>query len=165
MYWPIETITEWHPGRERIRAHRYGVIETIAGELVAIHLRPWPKLVSLPELFPVGPRYHRRGSSDRCLLYYNQPRRMPNFLALKYIVSTSGTSYRTFRASLVALDAIAELKRVDAIVCDAANSRLSDRLMARLGWEPHKPQRWHRNYIRRFYGKYPVSWALPTALS
>ena len=28
--------------------------------------------------------------------------------------------------------------------------------MARLGWEPHKPQRWHRNYIRRFYGTYPT---------
>jgi hypothetical protein len=80
---------------------------------------------------------------------------MPNFLALRYIVSTAGTSYRTFRAALTALDAIAELKQIDAIVCDAANMRLSDRLMARLGWEPHKPQRWHRNFIRRFYGVYP----------
>jgi len=40
-------------------------------------------------------------------------------------------------------------------VCDAANVRLSDRFMARMGWEPHKPQRWHRNFIRRFYGEYP----------
>jgi hypothetical protein len=76
-------------------------------------------------------------------------------LALKYIVSTHGTSYQTFRAALVVLDWVAELKQIDAIVCDAANIRLSDRLMARLGWEPHKPQRWHRNYIRRFYGTYP----------
>jgi hypothetical protein len=107
-------------------------------------------------MLPLGQRYHRRGAADRCLLYYNQPRRMPKFLALKYVVSTPGTSYRTFRASLVALDAIAALKQIDAIVCDAANSRLSDRFMARQGWEPHKPQRWHRNYIRRFYGEYPV---------
>jgi hypothetical protein len=113
----------------------------------------------LPELLPLGPRYHRRGAADRCLLYYNQPRRMPNFLALKYVVSTAGTSYRTFRASLKVLDAIAALKRVDAMVCDAANSRLSDRFMARQGWEPHKPQRWHRNYIRRFYGEYPAGLA------
>ena len=48
---------------------------------------------------------------------------MPNFLALRYVVSTPGTSYRTFRAALTALDAIAALKRVDAIVCDAANIR------------------------------------------
>jgi len=74
---------------------------------------------------------------------------------LKYVVSTAGTSYRTFRTALVVLDAIAGLKQIDAIVCDAANTRLSERLMARLEWAPHKPQRWHRNYIRRFYGVYP----------
>ncbi|MEX0643034.1 MAG: hypothetical protein WD468_10060 [Pirellulales bacterium] len=155
MSWLPETISDFTAGRERIRARRWGIIETIGGELRAVHLRPWPKLVSLTEVLPLGPRYHARGAADRCLLYYNQPRRMPNFLALKFIVSTSGTSYRTFRSALVVLDAIAELKRTDAIVCDAANFRLSDRLMARLGWEPHKPRRWHRNYIRRFYGTYP----------
>ncbi len=148
-------ITDFHAGRERIRTQRYGVIETVGGRLAAIRLRPWPKLVALPELVPLDPRYHPSGKPDRCLLYYNQPWRMPNYLALKYIVSTAGTSYATFRAALKVLDAIAELKRIDAIVCDAANVRLSDRVMQRLGWEPHKPQRWHRNYIRRFYGTYP----------
>jgi hypothetical protein len=133
------------------------VIETAAGRFGAVHLRPWPKLVALPELFPLGRRYHASGNADRCFLYYNQPRRMPTFLALKYIVSTNGTSYATFRAALTVLDAIAELKRIDAIVCDVANLRLSDRIMTRLGWEPHKPQRWHRNFIRRFYGTYPLA--------
>ena len=141
---------------------RYGIVETSGGALRAVHLRPWPKLASLPEFVPLGSRYHCRGSADCCLLYYNQPRRMPNFLALKYIVSTNGTTYKTFRAALTALDAIAELKRIDAVVCDAANVRLSDRLMARLGWEPHKPERWHRNYIRRFYGVYPKTAATVT---
>src|SRR5262245_50297244 len=96
-----ETITDFDACREQIRTRRWGVIETVRGELAAVHLRPWPKFVSLPELLPMGPRYHGRGEADRCLLYYNQLRRMPNFLALKYIVSTTGTSYRTFRASLV----------------------------------------------------------------
>jgi hypothetical protein len=150
-----ETICDFDANSAQLCAGRYGVIEIVGGELRAIHLRSWPKLVSLSELWPLGPRYHCRGTADRCLLYYNQPRRMPNFLALRYVVSTAGTSYRTFRAALKVLDQIAELKRIDAIVCDAANIRLSDRLMERLGWEPHKPQRWHRNYIRRFYGVYP----------
>jgi hypothetical protein len=163
MQWPIEHVVDFDAQQQRIRARPYGVIETDRGELLAIHLRPWPKLFSLPELWPLGPRYHARGSADRCLLYYNQPWRMPNFLALKYVVSTNGTSYRTFRAALQALDAVAAIKQVDAIVCDAANIRLSDRLMARLGWEPHKPQRWHRNYIRRFYGEYPVRRVLAPA--
>lgn len=155
MSWWRETICDFDAGRDRIRQRRYGVIETTGGQLHAIYLRPWPKLVSLPELLPLGPRYHCRGPVDHCLLYYNQPRRMPNFLALKYIVSTHGTSYRTFRAALQILDRIAELKRIDAILCDASNGRLSERLMLRLGWQPHKPQYWHRNYIRRFYGSYP----------
>jgi hypothetical protein len=163
MHLLTETITDFGAGRERIRARRWGVIEVGGGELRAVRLRAWPKLVSLPELLPLGPRYHSRGAADQCLLYYNQPLRMPSFLALKYIVSTVGTTYRTFRTSLLILDAIAELKQSDAIVCDAANFRLSDRLMARLGWEPHKPERWHRNYIRRFYGTYP-SGAKPQAM-
>jgi hypothetical protein len=151
----IETVCDFESGCDRIRTRRYGVIETAGGELQAVHLRPWPKLIAAPEFLPLGSRYHSRGIADRCLLYYNQPRRMRNFLALKYVVSTIGTSYQTFRAALTALDWIAELKQIDAIVCDAANVRLSDRLMGRLGWEPHKPQRWHRNFIRRFYGEYP----------
>jgi hypothetical protein len=155
MRWRWEKVLDFKSGRERIRARRYGVIETAGGQLVAIHFRPLPKLVSLPELWPLGPRYHARGEADRCLLYYNQPWRMPDFLALKYVVSTQGTSYRTFRQALQVLDAVAALKRTNAIVCDAANLRLSDRLMERFGWKPHKPQRWHRNFIRRFYGEYP----------
>ncbi|MEX2318142.1 MAG: hypothetical protein WD669_13370 [Pirellulales bacterium] len=156
MGWLCETIDDFDNGRERLRAGRYGLIEMAAGRLRAIQLRPWPKLFSLLELWPLASRFHARGERDRCLLYYNQPRRQPNFLALKYIVSTEGTSYRTFRSALIVLDAIAELKRTDAIVCDATNLRITERLLARLGWEPHKPQRWHRNFIRRFYGTYPA---------
>lgn len=156
MAWLRKTICNLCEERDELRAWRYGVIETVGGQFAAVHLRAWPKLASLPELWPQGLRYHAKGKADRCLLYYNQPRRMPNFLALRYVVSTEGTNYRTFRAALLALDTIAEAKQIDAIVCDAANMRLSDRLMARLGWEPHKPQRWHRNFIRRFYGAYPT---------
>jgi hypothetical protein len=165
MAWSIETIGDLASGCDRIRARRYGVIEAAGGELQGVHLRPWPKLLAAPDLLPLGPKYHERGAADRCLLYYNQPRRMTNFLALKYIVTTFGTSFRTFRAALTTLDAIAEIKQIDAIVCDAANMRLSDRVMARLGWEPHKPQRWHRNFIRRFYGAYPARRGAPEVLA
>jgi hypothetical protein len=53
------------------------------------------------------------------------------------------------------LDEIARLKRSDALLCDVSNWRISERLMARFGWEPHCPSRWHRHYIKRFYGEYP----------
>jgi hypothetical protein len=153
------TIRDLQVGRELLRRRSHGVIETRGGALDAVYLRPWPKLLTIQELWPMGLRYHPQGEADRCMLYFNQPRRMPNFLALRYIVSTAGTSYRTFRAALKVLDSIAEIKRVDAIVCDAINMRLSERLMERLGWEPLKPRWWHRNYIRRFYGVYPAAGA------
>jgi len=145
-----QTVTDWNHGQQTVRQRRYGIIETSAGKLVAIHLRPWPKLLTWPEVVPVGPAYHARGQADRCWLYYNQPRRYPNFLALKYIVSTTGTTYATIHAALATLDAIAQLKQTDALLCDASNRRLSNRLLKRYGWEPHKPQRWHRNFIKRF---------------
>src|SRR4051794_32228961 len=106
MNWRCETIRNLNSGREALGARRHGVIETACGELRSIHLRPWPKVLSLNELWPMGSRYHGRGSADRCWLYFNQPRSMPDFLALKYVISTDGTSYRTFRAALVVLDAI-----------------------------------------------------------
>lgn len=152
---PCRTLGEWLAALPAIRAGRYGVIETAAGKLVAIHLRRWPKMISLPEVWPVRGNYHTVGASDRCWLYYNQPRSCPNFLALKYVVSSRGTRIATPLAAAAVLDIVAEVKRTDAIVCDAANSRLSDRFLLRQGWEAHKPQRWHRNFIKRFYGMYP----------
>lgn len=153
IVWQSET--DWDTAQAAIRRRRYGVIETSGGELIAIHFRLWPKLIAWPEVWPVGPVYHARGQADRCLLYYNQPWRHPNFLALKYLVSTRGTTYSSGCRALKTLDALARLKQTDALLCDAFNGRLSERLMKRFGWEPHKPQRWHRNYIKRFYGQYP----------
>jgi hypothetical protein len=152
---PCSTHDEWLAALPAIRQARYAMIETVGGRLREIHVRRFPKLIALPELWPVASRYHGPGGADRCRLYYNQPRSCPNFLALKFVVSSHGTSYATFRAAISTLDAIAVEKNVDAIVCDAANSRLSDRFLARQGWEKHKPQRWHRNFIKRFYGTYP----------
>jgi hypothetical protein len=153
----ITTITDWQARQEELRRGRYGVIETAGGQLVAVHLRPWPKSISWPEFWPTRKSYHAAGQPDRCFLYYNQPRSCPNFLALRYIVSTRGASFATFRAALEILDRIAELKGADALLCDAANSRLSDRLLRRFGWASHKPQRRRRNFIKRFYGVYPAA--------
>ena len=104
-----------------------------------------------------GSRRHRERPGDRCLLYYNQPRRHPNFLALKYIVSHRDCTLATVQRRVDVLDEVARIKRSDAILCDVWNARISDRLLARWGWEPHSPSRWHRHYIKRFYGVYPAA--------
>ena len=156
----FETVTDLEQQTDRVRARRYGLVEIVDGRFVCLRLRPLPKLISLPEIIPVGRRYHLRGPADRCLFFYNQPRQFPNFLAVKYVVSTQATSLATICQAMAVLDAIAQIKQTDALLCDVANSRISDRLMHRWGWEPHRPQRWHRNFIKRFYGEYPQT-ALP----
>lgn len=156
MPW-IETIADLREGADALKRRRYGVVETHAGELASVTLRPWPHLLAWREVWPVGDRWRPSGPPDRCRLYYNQPLGHDGFLALRYVACTAGASYRTFSAALDTLDAIAAIKGVDALLCDASNGRLSDRFLRRRGWEPHAPAWRRRNYIRRFYGAYPAA--------
>ena len=146
----FETVTDLADGADALRRRRYGVIETHAGELASVTLRPWPHVLSLRELWPLGDDWRPAGPPDRCRLYYNQPRGHEGFLALRYVACTAGASYATFRAALAVLDEIAAIKGSHALLCDAANRRLSDRFMKRMGWEAHAPMWGRRNYIRRF---------------
>jgi hypothetical protein len=140
---------------DALRSRGHGMIETRDGKLAAVYLRRLPKVISAIEIELLGHRWHSRRPGDQCLLYYNQPRSLPNYLALKYVVSWRDCTLATFQRALQVLDDIARIKRTDAIVCDVWNDRISDRLLQRWGWEPHLPKRWHRNFIKRFYGTYP----------
>jgi len=151
----FESITSLTEGGDTLRRRACGVIEVVDGRFCRVRLRPFPKIVSLPEILLLGRWSHRQRSGDRCLLYYNQPRRHGNFLVMKYVVSTRGTQLATIHRALDVLDEIARLKGSDAILTDVSNWRISRRALARRGYEPHSPSRWHRHYIRRFYGKYP----------
>ena len=148
----FETVSDISAGADVLRVRRYGVIAAERGRLVAIHLRPFPKLVSAADLAVLGRWQRRLTREDSCWLYYNQPRWHSNFLALKYILSGHKATIATIRAALCALDAVAQIKRADALLCDVTNSRITDRMLAREGWEAHAPSRWHRNYIKRLYG-------------
>ena len=161
MAW-FETVRDVSFQRDVIRSRRYGVIEACRGELVAIHFRPWPKLVSLPEVY-LANQLHQRRRGDKCLVYFNQPIRHSRFLAVTFAVSSGDCRLRTLHAARGALEAIAEIKQVDALLCDAWNVRISERLLVRWGWEPHCQSRWHRNFIRRFYGVYPTASAVAFA--
>ena len=151
----FETVYDLVEQEDVLRRRPYGVILIEAGQLSEIRLRPWPKIISVAEISLLGNRFHNRHSGDRCWLYYNQPRQHRNFLALKYVVSSQGATYKTFRRSLVVLEKIAKIKRSDAIVCEVNNLRISDRLLTRLGWESHVPSSRRRHFIKRFYGTYP----------
>jgi hypothetical protein len=147
----FETVTDLGEGAERLRRRLYGVIEMTAGRLRRVRLRPFPAIVSVPGILLGGGSVHRFWPGDRLWLYYNQPRRFPDFLVLKYVVSTRDTTLATLVRALDVLDGIARLKRSDALLCDVGNWRISHRLLARWDWVPHCPSRWHRHYIKRFY--------------
>jgi hypothetical protein len=149
---------------ENLRRARYGVIEVQDGRLVKIRVRPLPASVSLAQIALVGRLEHRVRSGDRCRLYYNQPWGYDNFLVLKYIVSTRQGTLASLQRALETLEEIARLKNSDALLCDMANGRISAALAARGGWSPHAPSRWHRHFIKRFYGSYPPRPAWLTGL-
>lgn len=146
----FETVDDLRAQEETIRRRRYGVIEINGGEFVGIHLRPWPKLASLVEVMIAERWQHRRRRGDHCWLYYNQPWNSPKYLAITYAISTSDCSLASMNEALRVLDEIAVIKNLDGLVCDVWNSRISDRLLHRHGWESHAPSRWHRNFIKRF---------------
>ncbi|HTM53091.1 MAG TPA: hypothetical protein VL175_03650 [Pirellulales bacterium] len=141
--------------RECLRTARHARIEIVGGRLVAIHVRRWSRLVSAVEVELFGRFRHARLPGDRCVLDYTQPRRYSNYLALRYVASHRDCTLATFHRALEVLDEVARVKQSDAILCDVGNHRISDRLMARWGWQAHKPSRWHRHFIKRFYGTFP----------
>ncbi len=149
----FETVTDLHDGADVLRRRRYGVIEMVDGRLRQIRLRPFPKLISAPEVLLLGRWIHRKRRGDRCLVFYNQPRRHDQFLAVTYAVSSRNSTLASLRQAQAVLDEIARLKGIDALLCDVATSRISERLLRRWGWEPHAPVRWHRNFIKRFVKK------------
>ena len=151
----FETVTDLAAQAEVVCRRRYGVIEVADGRFQRLRLRPLPKFITLTDALIWGHWFHRARPGNRCWLYYSQPRSFSNFLALKFMVSTRQTTMSTIYTALAVLDDIARLKRTDALLCDVSNARISERMMARQGWEAHKPARWHRNYVKRFYGVYP----------
>ncbi len=153
----FETVTDAAEGGETLRRRRYGVIEVADGRFQRVRLRPFPKIASVPGILLFGGWYHQHRRGDCLRLYYNQPRRFPNFLVLKYIESARDTSMSTVIRALAILDEIARRKGSDALLCDVANWRITTKLLGRFGWTPHCPARFHRHFIKRFYGSYPAS--------
>jgi hypothetical protein len=161
----FETVLDPIAQAEVLRRRRYGLIEMNEGRLQAIHLRPWPHRGSLLESRVLGRWWHQTRGGDRAWIYYSQPWGHSNFLALRYMVSSRDCRLATFRGALVVLDGIARLKQSDAILTDASNGRISDRLFARWGWEPLGGKARGRTFVKRFYGQHPAVALAPSLAS
>src|SRR5947208_2749308 len=102
----FETVTDLFPERETLVRPRYGCITASDGQVTRVRPRPFPKGIWVPEAVLAGLGFHRRGRGDRCWLYYNQPRRFPQFLTLQFVVSTRGCRPGTIRRALATLEEI-----------------------------------------------------------
>ena len=127
---------------------RSGCIVTCGGSLVAIHARWWPYHGNL--LMAALESSFRTLPADVCELYYHQPAGMPDFLTLSYARAGAITSLATLYAASQTLDEIARLRKTGAIVCHVTNSRISDRLLHRWGWQAHCLHWRGRHFIKRF---------------
>jgi hypothetical protein len=156
MYPLWTTVPDLISGREEIRRWWHGVIEVADEWVVGIHLRAWPALVSIPETW-LGSWHHSVTPGNRCWLYYSTPFGFPNYLTLNYAVSSRDTTLGSVRRALATFDEIARVRGTDALLCEASNLRISDRLLSRWGWERHCLDQPQRHYIKRFYGVYPAA--------
>ena len=157
----FQSIADVSTDENVVRRRRYGVIEVVDQQLTAIHMRPYPKLVSVSEIrwTEMWKRRSQTGNAtttdDRVLLYFNQPLMHPNFLALKYFVSDYKATLASIAVCLSVLDWVAKAKRTDAIVSEISNHRIKDRHLQHFGWEQHVLSSRKRHWIKRFYGVYP----------
>ncbi len=150
-----ETVTDIDAQADIVRRRWFGVIEAVDGEFRRVVFRPWPKWISIPEVLLLARWIHSGQGRDRCLLYFDQSWRQPNYLAVKYLLTYGGTSYASVVAARRAVDDVARIKRSDALVCQVSNKRLNGRIMKRCGWEPLNDSPRCTLYVRRFYGEYP----------
>lgn len=154
----FQTVTNLDDQTQILRRRAYGVIEVRDQQFSSVRLRPFPKIISLAEIRRSVSRPQSDASTakiDRVMLFYNQPMFHQNFLALKYLHSTSGCSLPSIALALSVLDYIAKIKNTSAIVTEITNDKIQDRHLTHFGWESHCPNSPRRNWIKRFYGEYP----------
>ena len=70
-------------------------------------------------------------------------------MSLLYVHAGEKTTYETFHQGILAIDAIATLRKAHGIVCQVTNDRLTDRMMQRWGYVKHASALGDNHYIRR----------------
>ena len=138
----------------RVEGWRAGCIVTASGHLQQIRRR-WLSYKAT-RLRVWWDSRRRPALGDCCELYFHQAWGGSGFLVIGYIASGRTCSLATLYCSLLVLDEVARIQGAHALVAEATNSRLSDRLFARWGWQQHCLQLPGRHFIKRFYGDYPL---------
>ena len=151
----LDSISDLHAGVAKIESWRCGRIVMRQGKLVSVQHRLLCGSASIAQVWWQA-RYGR-ADNDICWLDYHQPFGMPAFLTLDYIRAGKSAGIKSFIGACKILDEVAKIRGTQAIVAHVTNHAISDRLLARLGWQQHL-ENWNgRHWIRRFYDGYPDS--------
>lgn len=149
----LRAISDIGCNEEIVAERRIGHIVIEAGRLLAVYGRWWPYYGNMLQTYLDVKM--RPVQADRCELFYHQSLSAAGFLTLAYVRSGPRTSLSSFYGATLVLDEVARVKRANAIVSHVTNSRITDRLLQRWGWQQHCLDWPGRHFIKRFYGVYP----------
>lgn len=92
---------------------------------------------------------HARRRGDLCTLDFQRLSGDFEFLVIQLMTSHRNTTMRSVRNTLKMAELVAEHQGAHAVVFQAKNTRLTDRLLARYGYRRHAPQLRGRHFIKR----------------
>jgi hypothetical protein len=140
-------VTRLESCESQIARWRYGEVETCEGQVTGLYARWWPRIGS--ELDVAMDNYLSQLRENSARFYYAFPLRSPGYMTILYAHSGPRTSYATLYRGIETMDAIAKLRRTNAIVCQATNAKLEERTMNRWGYVRHALALGDNHYIKR----------------
>ena len=143
----LGSITQLDVAMNRLQAIRYAEVVLRKGHFVAIYPRWWPRIASHWDAWKDS--YLRPLNREECRVYYSFPMGSPDYMAINYVVAGPSTSYSTLMRAMMTINTIATSRNASGIVCQATNSRLTERLMSRWGFEKHALSLGDDHYIKR----------------
>lgn len=129
-----------------------GEIRMSGGKLVEIRCGIFVRRASVARVWLESRR--RSQFRDRCALYYHSPL-LSRYLSLDLVLAGPQTCLSTVRGACEVLDEVARLRGAVAIFAHVSTTKISDRLLVRLGWQQHRLGSPGRHWVNRFYDGYP----------
>lgn len=146
------TITDLRAQTATLKFWPSGKITTVSGKLQDIRCGLLPKRASVAKVWLET--HFRSLAEDHCTITYHSPLGS-RYLALDLVLAGPKTRLSTIRRACETLDEVARLRGAVAIFAHISTSRISDRLLRRLGWRQHCFDTPGRHWVKRFYDGYP----------
>lgn len=146
------TVTDLQSQARALQFWRSGKIRMAGGKLIDIRCGILAGRTSVARVW-LESRF-RSQPPDRCMLYYHSPL-LSRYLSIDFVAAGPQTGLSTIRGACEILDEVARIRGAVALFAHVSTTRISDRLLQRLGWQQHLLGASGRHWIKRFYDGYP----------